>query len=164
MNPLQLDTTNLLLMVPSPDEAREQLAALTDDQRAECSSDWLARLHAATTRDPWILGFSVVHTATRATIGTVAFKAPPDPDGIVEIAYQIVPEHQNRGYATEACAAATAFALASGLVRTVRAHTLAELNASGRVLTKCGFQNIGEVIDPDDGLVWRWERHRTAPR
>ena len=30
--------------------------------------------------------------------------------------------------------------------------------ASTRVLTKCGFSRIGEVIDPDDGLVWRWEK------
>ena len=22
---------------------------------------------------------------------------------------------------------------------------------------KCGFQRVGEAIDPDDGLVWRWE-------
>jgi hypothetical protein len=26
------------------------------------------------------------------------------------------------------------------------------------VLTKCGFQYVGEVIDPDDGLVWRFEK------
>ncbi len=30
--------------------------------------------------------------------------------------------------------------------------------ASGRVLIKCGFRRIGEVIDPEDGLVWRWEK------
>jgi hypothetical protein len=26
------------------------------------------------------------------------------------------------------------------------------------VLAKSGFQQLGEVVDPDDGLVWRWER------
>jgi hypothetical protein len=25
------------------------------------------------------------------------------------------------------------------------------------VLTKCGFTLIGDVIDPEDGLVRRWE-------
>ena len=39
-----------------------------------------------------------------------------------------------------------------------RAHTLPTPNASTRVLAKCCFQYIGEVIDPEDGLVWRWER------
>jgi RimJ/RimL family protein N-acetyltransferase len=45
-------------------------------------------------------------------------------------------------------------------VQVVRAHTFAESNASARVLTKCGFHHAGEVIDPDDGPVWRWERRR----
>jgi len=50
-------------------------------------------------------------------------------------------------------------ALSHEQVRTVRAHPLPQPNASTRVLTKCGFQRIGEVIDPEDGLVWRWERN-----
>ena len=62
------------------------------------------------------------------------------------------------GYATEAAQSLTEYAFSSGKVRVVRAHTLPEPNASTRVLTKCGFRRIGEVIDPEDGLVWRWER------
>jgi ribosomal-protein-alanine N-acetyltransferase len=49
------------------------------------------------------------------------------------------------------------FALASGQVQLVRAHTLPEVNASTRVLLKCGFRHVGTVVDPDDGPVWRWE-------
>ncbi|MGH7631966.1 MAG: hypothetical protein ACREOF_21740 [Gemmatimonadales bacterium] len=30
-------------------------------------------------------------------------------------------------------------------------------NASARVLEKLGFRRLGEVIDPEDGPVWRWE-------
>ncbi|GAA5505511.1 hypothetical protein Rcae01_00956 [Novipirellula caenicola] len=30
------------------------------------------------------------------------------------------------------------------------------------MLTKCGFPHIGEVMDPDNGLVWRWEKHPIA--
>jgi len=54
------------------------------------------------------------------------------------------------------------YAFSNSKVRVVRAHTLAEANASTRVLAKCGFQRIGEVVDPDDGLVWRWEKHDEA--
>jgi ribosomal-protein-alanine N-acetyltransferase len=43
-------------------------------------------------------------------------------------------------------------------VRLVRAHTLPEPNASTRVLQKCGFVHVGEVMDPEDGRVWRWQR------
>jgi RimJ/RimL family protein N-acetyltransferase len=39
----------------------------------------------------------------------------------------------------------------------VRAHTLPERNASTRILEKCGFTFRGEILDPEDGLVWRWE-------
>lgn len=84
------------------------------------------------------------------------FKGPPDADGMVEIAYGIVPAYQGQGYATEAAAALVAFAFESGRVRLVRAHTLAANHASNHVLTKCGFASIGEVMDPEDGLVWRW--------
>ena len=69
----------------------------------------------------------------------------------------MAPEHEGKGYATEAAAALVQYAQADTKVRVVRAHTLPENNASGRVLTKCGFRRIGEVMDPEDGLVWRWE-------
>ena len=75
---------------------------------------------------------------------------------MVEIAYGIVPVFQGHGYATEAAQAAVAFAFGSGQVRHVRAHTFPTLNASTRVLAKCGFTHSGEVEDPEDGLVWRW--------
>jgi RimJ/RimL family protein N-acetyltransferase len=77
---------------------------------------------------------------------------------MVEIAYGIVSDHQGKGYATEAAHALVDFAFRSGLVRLVLAHTLPESNASARVLIKCGFSHIGEVIDPEDGLIWRWEK------
>ena len=126
----------------------------------DVSPAWLARLREAKTADPWEHGFAVLHRDSRSVIGSAAFKGPPDPDGVVEIAYGIVPEYQSRGYATEAAKALLDFAFASDDVRLVRAHTRAEPNASTRVLTKCGFQLTGDVIDPEDGLVWRWERAR----
>jgi len=65
--------------------------------------------------------------------------------------------HQGQGYATEAAEALVRYAIDSGQVGTVCAHTLPEANASTRVLTKCGLECVGEVVDPEDGLVWRWE-------
>src|SRR5712691_8234207 len=93
-----------------------------------------------------------------AIIGSCGFKGPPGADGTVEIAYGVAPDHQGKGYATEAAEALVSYAFSSGLVRIVRAHTFSEANASTRVLTKCGFRRIGEVVDCDDGLVWRWEK------
>jgi len=125
--------------------------------RAELSAEWLTRLDAATAIDPWVLGFSIVLAATGAVIGTCGFKGPPDSNGMVEIAYGIAPVHQNKGYATEAAAELVRFALRTAKVRVVRAHTVERGGASARVLEKCRFRSCGQVMEPEDGLVWRWE-------
>ncbi len=132
--------------------------AMSPADKAELSADWLGLLHGSTSADPWTHGFSLVLRESETLVGTAGFKGPPAADGIVEIAYGVSPEYQGKGYATEAAQALTEYAFDSGKVRVVRAHTLPEANASRRVLTKCGFRRIGEVIDPEDGLVWRWEK------
>jgi RimJ/RimL family protein N-acetyltransferase len=75
--------------------------------------------------------FLAVDPANRLVVGTCSYKGPPDADGAVEIAYFTFP---------------------------VRAHTLPERNASVRVLEKLGFAHLGQIVDPEDGPVWRWER------
>jgi RimJ/RimL family protein N-acetyltransferase len=152
-----LHTRSLDVIPVTREEAIAMVEAMSPSGKAQVSADWLARLHAATPVDPWTLGFSLVHRGTGIAIGTCGFKGPPA-DGVVEIAYGVQPDHQGKGYATEAAEALVTYALGDTRVRVVRAHTLREPNASTRVLTKCGFRYIGEVIDPEDGLVWRWER------
>jgi ribosomal-protein-alanine N-acetyltransferase len=138
------------------------IAAMSPAEKAQVSAEWLARLHADTPADMWTFGFGLAHRDSGRVVGQAGFKSPPTADGVVEIAYGVAPEHQGRGYATEAANALVDFAFSSGQVRVVRAHTLPEFNASTRVLTKCGFRRIGEVMDPEDGLVWRWENARTG--
>ena len=124
----------------------------------EVSPAWLAMLRASTQTDPWRHGYAVVHRGSNAIIGSAAFKGPPGDDGVVEIAYGVAPDHQGRGYATEAAEALVAFASRVDGIHVIRAHTAPTPNASTRVLTKCGFQQVGEIVDPEDGPVWRWER------
>jgi RimJ/RimL family protein N-acetyltransferase len=124
----------------------------------EVSPQWLAQLKAATVTDPWMHGFGVLHVASGKVIGAAGFKGPPSPGGAVEIAYGIVPDYQGRGFATEAAAGLVELAQRSGQVRIASAHTLAQKNASTRVLAKCGFEFIAEFDDPEDGPVWRWEK------
>jgi RimJ/RimL family protein N-acetyltransferase len=124
----------------------------------EVSPAWIAHLREAPGPDPWTLGFAVVHREDERVIGSAAFKGAPDEDGVVEIAYGIAPSYEGHGYATEAAKALVAFALERVDVTSIRAHTKPENNASGRVLAKSGFHQVGEVVDPEDGLVWRWER------
>ena len=80
----------------------------------------------------------------------------------IEIAYGVEPESEGNGYATEAAQALVGYAFQCKDVLLIRAHTLPEANASTRVLTKCGFGHVGEVTDPEDGPVWRWDKQRNA--
>src|SRR4051794_12414878 len=114
----------------------------------EVSPAWLDALRVAVAADPWVHGFAVAHREGGLVIGSAGFKGPPDDKGMVEIAYGIVPGFQGRGYATEAAQALVAYAVGSGRVRLLRAHTAPTANASTRVLAKCGFSPMGEVVDP----------------
>lgn len=123
----------------------------------EVSAEFLERLNSPAAPDPWKDGFAVVHVGDETVIGQCSFTGPPDAEDTVEIAYGIAPGYQNRGYATEAARKLIAVADASGRVRTIKAHTLPQHNASTRVLLKCGFTFTGEVEHPEDGTVWRWD-------
>jgi [ribosomal protein S5]-alanine N-acetyltransferase len=156
-NPMDIETKRLTLVRQTRQDVLAQIERMDAAQRAQLSPAWLALVHSGV-EDRWTLGFALVHRATRVTIGGCGFKGPPDGNEMVEIAYGVAPDHQGHGYATEAAEALVADAFSSGQVRVVRAHTFADSNASARVLAKCGFQPVGQVIDPEDGLVWRWER------
>ena len=159
MTELIIDSNDLQLVLQGPAETHQMLNELTPEQRAEISPAWLNLVASATGPDPWIHGFRIVRKSDGQKVGSCGFKGPPTSDRIVEIAYGIDPEFQGRGYATAVAQAQTDYAFATGQVRLVCAHTSPEPNASTRVLTKCGFTHIGQVIDPDDGPVWRWEKH-----
>ncbi|MFT7462964.1 MAG: ribosomal-protein-alanine N-acetyltransferase [Pseudohongiellaceae bacterium] len=120
--------------------------------------EFIEVLQDAGQADPWMFGFGIIDIARQSVIGTCGFKGPPDIGGMVEIAYAIVPSCEGQGFATEATAALVAFAQEEPDVQLLRAHTLPVANASTHVLRKNGFALIGEVEDPDDGPVWRWER------
>jgi RimJ/RimL family protein N-acetyltransferase len=153
----EIVSENLALLLQTSEQVLASIDAMSPANRAEVSPDWLARVKASASADPWTHGFAVAQRASGIVVGMCAYKGPPGPDGAVEIAYGINPEYQGRGYATEVARALVAFAFGSGRVRLVYAHTRPEENASTHVLTKCGFEWIGEVMDPEDGLVWRWE-------
>lgn len=157
MTAMKIRTESLELVAQSPAEVLARIEAMSPADRAEVSPDWLARVRASTAADPWMHGFAIVHRASGAVIGSCGYKGPPGADGIVEIAYGVDTDHRGRGYATEAARALLAHAFLSDRVRLVWAHTLPQASASTRVLEKCGFGRVGEVMDPEDGQVWRWE-------
>ena len=91
-------------------------------------------------------------------VGWGGFKGPPS-DGAVEIGYEIAQARQGRGLATAAARALVAEAFADERVTAVIAHTLAERNASNRVLEKVGFRYDGDATQRGK-VVWRYSLAR----
>jgi ribosomal-protein-alanine N-acetyltransferase len=154
----------LVTLIERPEEYQERAGFPAADGlreffvSGEVSQAFLESLRVLQAPDPWQLGFAAVHREAQLVIGSGGFKGPPDAEGMVEIAYGVVPSFQRRGYATEIAKALVDYALHDKRVRLLRAHTLREPNPSTKVLRKCGFDFMGEVVEPDDGPVWRWER------
>ena len=129
------------------------------EQLLSASAEFMKKLENAKQADPWQFGFAVIHKIDNVLMGMGGFPGPPNSEGVAEIAYGIAPNYQGRGYATEVANALIDFASRDARVKTICAHTLAETNASTRVLEKCGFEKVGETTDPENGVaVWRWER------
>jgi ribosomal-protein-alanine N-acetyltransferase len=85
--------------------------------------------------------YLVVRLDNEAIVGEIGFVGPPK-EGAVMIGYAIVPEARGRGYATEAIAAISDWALAQPGVGEVRAQTLPDNEASIRALLRAGFTEI----------------------
>lgn len=107
-------------------------------------------------RHPWLPYLLLFHPEV-ALVGFGGFKAVPDSQRTVEIGYSVAPSYQGKNFATSAARQLIEIAFASKLVDCVCAHTLAQRNASTRVLEKCGLTKVLEIIDPEDGELWRWE-------
>lgn len=90
-------------------------------------------------------------------VGSCGFKDGPNADREVEIAYYTFPHCEGKGYATEMARRLVEMALQISEVQRVIAHTLPEENASTEILKKIGMRFAGEVMDPEDGRVWKWE-------
>ena len=91
-------------------------------------------------------------------VGWGGVKGPPQ-DGVVELGYEIADGRAGRGLATAAARAMAEEAFADEGVTAVVAHTLAERNASNRVLEKAGFGFEAES-EEDGQPVWRFRLER----
>ena len=117
--------------------------------------------------NPSVLGwwtYLFIHGADHRLIGVGGFKGRPNAEGVVEIGYALAPVYRGRGLATEAARGMMKYAFSHREVSRVEAHTLAEKNASVRVLEKLGMKYVGAVSDPKDGEVWHWRVKREEYR
>ena len=125
----------------------------------ECS---LEKINASRDEQAWWTYFPI-HKHDRKLIGCGGYKGKPNAEGCVEIGYEIAGDYRNKGLATELAQALVQNALKDPRTKIVQAHTLAEENASTKVLIKCGFTKTEELEDPEDGLLWKWELRKQPP-
>ncbi|HEX2901241.1 MAG TPA: GNAT family N-acetyltransferase [Bacteroidia bacterium] len=98
--------------------------------------------------------------AENLLVGSCGFKGKPNAAGEVEMGYEIAASRRQMGLGTEAALALRDFAFGFPEVKKVIAHTLADHNPSTRILGHCGMVKVAELVDPEDGPVWRWEIDR----
>lgn len=138
-------------------ESHETFLSQTGWSAAEGSllpSEFIAEfLPRAQSAAPW-LGLWALADST--VVGSGMFKSAPQ-EGSVEIGYGVAPSAEGQGVATTIAGALVEFAFQHG-AREVIAHTLPDGYASQRVLAKTGFEPVGMVEDPEDGLVLRFRR------
>jgi ribosomal-protein-alanine N-acetyltransferase len=143
-------------------ESERSLAGLLGVELAE---NWLVFPEAAAyslkmlEANPQILRWGMhlfIKKDENKIIGNGGFKGVADEQGMVEIGYAISPLYENQGLATEAARGMIDYAFSWSNVRMVDAHTLAEENASVKVLEKCGMTRIAEIHDEEDGDLWQW--------
>jgi ribosomal-protein-alanine N-acetyltransferase len=92
-------------------------------------------------------------------LGSAGFKGIPD-NGLVEIGYSMLEEHQRNGYCTEAVHALIGWAFRYPDVNKVIAHTLPDLLPSIRVMEKCGLVFVGNGPVEDGMQTIRYELTR----
>lgn len=102
---------------------------------------------------PWIAYLAVEEGAV---VGTCAFKGAPK-EGVVEIAYATLTKFEGLGVATRMAQELIRAARSMDPAIRITAQTLPARNASTRVLTKCGFEQVRDVLDDEVGRIWEWE-------
>lgn len=71
-----------------------------------------------------------------------------------ELGYRFLPETWGKGYATESGKASLEYGFNDLKAETIYAYAHSENLASNKILTKLGFENMGEFAEPDGICFW----------
>ncbi|HCI80751.1 MAG TPA: GNAT family N-acetyltransferase [Ktedonobacter sp.] len=93
-----------------------------------------------------------VHKADKVVIGGIGCHGAPDEAGMVEIGYDIIPEYQRHGYATEMAGRFITWLFQQPDIKVITAECLDDNIGSIRVLEKVGMKRVGH-----DGDMIKWE-------
>ena len=166
---LERTTERLLLVASTLDHLRAELASpakLASLLNVEVPSDWppgeydrsaqeffLKRLESEGTEVVGWYNWYVIRRGSSGGIGTLigcgGFFGPPNPSGVVEIGFSVIPAWRSQGFAREVVAALIEHASRDPRTRLIIAHTTAANVASCSVLERSGFRCVGPGLEPD---------------
>ncbi|MGG4440941.1 GNAT family N-acetyltransferase [Brevibacillus fortis] len=109
----------------------------------------LERAGESTGFESWM----IITTDGMKIIGDAGFKGGPNTEGEVDIGYGIIEAERKKGYAYEAAAGLTNWALSQPKVKKITAKCLLDNIDSAKILVKMGF----EEIKRDDTMIY-WSK------
>jgi len=154
---IEIRTERLLVRDPVPDDL-EGWHRLKSDARnmrfveylqtrtpEESRADLQKAMEAAAKPERDTYFFSVVLAGTGGFIGSIGFNTERKPEGLTGGAgWFLLPEHQRRGYATEAFRALIPFMFHDCCIDVIDAGCKLANPASERIMQKCGMVKIRE--------------------
>jgi len=96
--------------------------------------------------------------SNKEIIGSAGFHNFPDSNGMIEIGFGIVDEKQNNGFGTEFLLGMWRMICKRPDVKILRYTVSPENAASMHIISKLGFKQTGDQIDPEDGLELIFEK------
>ena len=167
-------TTERLLLRRSRPEDAERIARYRSDPDVHRFQGWertdadgvraeIEEMARRTPGDPGWVQVSVLDRATGELLGDVGLSPAAGEPGVVKLGYTIAPEHQGRGYATEAVRALIDFVFDALGADLVRIYADDDNVASHRVAEKSGMRLVERFSHEEDGEVWfgvRYELRR----
>ena len=138
-----LNTERLRIYPASREQMETMIASEQEEELKKAYTEMLEGCLRHPNQWDWYVIW-IIEKTDGTHIGDLCFKGLRE-DGIAEIGYGILEEHQGQGYATEAVQAACHWAFLHPDVRSLEAETDAENAASQRVLEKCGFRPNGII-------------------
>jgi RimJ/RimL family protein N-acetyltransferase len=166
-------TTERLRLRRSLPEDAERIASYRSDPDVHRFQGWdrtdaagiRAEIQEMAARLPGESGWvqlSVEDAATGELLGDVGLSPAPGEPGVVKLGYTIAPEHQRRGYATEAVRSLVAYAFQTLGAEVVRIYADGDNVASHRVAEKAGLRLVERFRHEEDGEVWFGVRYELA--
>lgn len=105
--------------------------------------DWIRAQYGTMDVSNGLISMGIFDKATGELYGTVG-AGRHDDLGEPEIFYDLLPEHRGHGYATEAAAAVTAWALETYALPYLIGTAAVDNVSSQRVLERCGYEFVDE--------------------